>query len=180
MMRFCFHATLTHSESRTLAIQYGIRFASFRLRASLTIFQRSHVSLSPSRTTHTAGMAQCYFSILSVMDARIAGSWLARQNRGEPLFSFCGTWLRREQHSLTSIAAPMIYFRHLRFGQMRQQSPNKSVQLPRGLFKTGRFCLAFSHGGCIRTRRVFTASDSHSPQSSGRSWLTSTQCSLEI
>ena len=128
MTRSCAHATLTRSESRMLAMRDGTRFASRRQRASLTIFQRSHVSLSPSQITRTVGMAQCYFSIWSVMDARIAGSWLARQSSGEPLLSFCGIWLRRERQSQTSIAAPVIYCRHLRFGQMRYQSPNTALE----------------------------------------------------
>ncbi len=128
MMRSCAHATLTRSESRTLEMQDGTPFALPHRKDLLTIFQRSHVSLLPSQTTHTAGMAQCYFFIWSAMDTGIAGSWLARQSSGEPLFSFCSIWLRRERHPLMSIAAPMIYFRHLRFGQMRVQSPNKSPE----------------------------------------------------
>ena len=131
MMRSCAHATLTHSELRTLETQDGTPFALPHRRDLLTIFHRSLASLSPSQTTRTAGMAQCYFFIWSVMDAGIAGSWLARQTSGEPLFSFCGIWLRREQHSQTTIAAPMIYFRQLRFGQMRYQSPNHALQRTR-------------------------------------------------
>ena len=125
MMRSCVHVTLTHSELRMSAILDGTQFASLRQRASHIIFQPSHVSLSPSQTTHTAGTAQCYFFIWSAMDAGITVSWLSRQSSGEPLFSFCNIWLRREQHTLTNIAAPMIYFGHLRFGQMRVQFPNQ-------------------------------------------------------
>ncbi len=131
MTRSSVHATLTHSKSRMLAIQDGIPFALPHRRASLTIFQPSHVLLLPSQTTRTAGMARSCFSISSVTAARTAGSWLARQSSGEPYFSFYSTWLRRELHSQTSIAAPMIYFRHLRFGQMRYQSPNHALQRPR-------------------------------------------------
>jgi len=143
MTKSCVHAKLTRSESRMLAIRDGIPFALPHRRASLTIFQPSRGSLSLSQTTHTAGMAQWYCFIWSVMDAGIAGSWLARQSSGEPLFSFCSTWLRQEQHTLTSIAAPMIYFRHLRFGQMRVQSPNCSLgptaAAPSVCGSTGRF-----------------------------------------
>lgn len=125
MIRSCFHATLTHCELRMLAMWDGILFASFRQRALLTIFQHSHASLSPSQTTGATGMANSYFSIWLSMGARIVGWLLARQGSGAPLFSFCSTWLRRGQHLRTAIAAPMIYFKHLRFGQMRVQSPDK-------------------------------------------------------
>ena len=128
MMSSCARATLTHSESRTLEMQDGTPFALPHRKDLLIIFQHSHVSLLPSQTTHAAGMAQCCFFIWSAMDAGIAGSWLARRSSGEPSFSFCSIWLRRELHTLTSIAAPMIYFRRLRFGQMKVQSPNKSPE----------------------------------------------------
>jgi hypothetical protein len=53
-----------------------------------------------------------------------APEWLARLSSGEPLSSFYSIWWRQEQQPQTSIAARMTYFRHLRFGRMRDQSPN--------------------------------------------------------
>jgi len=125
--RCCVRATLTHSKSRTLAVRDGIQFASPPRRVSDITSQPSHVLLSLSQTMRTVGMAPSYFSICAAMDARIAGFWLAPQSNGLPLFSSYGIWSRRGLLSQTAIAAPMTYFRRLRFGQMIVQSANHSL-----------------------------------------------------
>ncbi len=124
MTKSCVRATFTRSESRTLAIRAGIPFASFPQRASLTFCPHSCVSLSPSQTMRTAGMvASCSFTSAR-MGTVMRGCWLAPRSSGGLLSSFFSISQKQEPASPTASSEPMIYFRRLRFGQMRRRSPN--------------------------------------------------------
>lgn len=162
--RSCALATFTRSESRMSVIRDGIRFASFRQRASLTISLRSHVSLSLSQITRLAGTAaSCFFTSVTTQ-AGTRGCQPARHNNGGLLSSSCTISWRREAGSPTANFRRMSYFRLSKYGQTRHTPRRRTAfgrstrrSLGRGVRRVRVWSLDAIFLRLTRTRLVFWA-----------------------